>query len=185
VDVVRTVGWFTSLFPLRLELGSSANLRAQLRRVGEQLSRVPHGGTGYGVLRYLHPDPTVRASLGTDTVPPIMFNYLGQADAALGGLFTAAQESSGPQVAPLTRRRHLLDINAIVIGDRLTVDWHFSTRLHRRTTIEAVASAYMDALAAIAADVIDEAGAASLPVADAGVDQRELDAALAELDANG
>jgi non-ribosomal peptide synthase protein (TIGR01720 family) len=181
VDVARTVGWFTSLFPLRLELGSSGSLRDQLRRVGEQLRQVPRGGAGYGVLRYLHPDRATRASLTAGAPPPLTFNYLGQVDATLGGSFAAARESSGPQVAPATIRRHVLDVNAIVVGGRLTVDWHFSTLLHRRTTIDALASTYLDTLGAIIADG-GGARARSEPVAPGGVDQREIDAAIRELD---
>ena len=65
VDLTRTVGWFTSLFPVRLDAGGldleealrgGAALGEALKRIKEQLRRVPGGGLGYGLLRYLNPE---------------------------------------------------------------------------------------------------------------------------------
>ena len=61
VDVTRTVGWFTTIFPVCLELGSGTSTVETLRSVKEQLRRVPHRGIGYGLLRYLCNDPEIAA----------------------------------------------------------------------------------------------------------------------------
>jgi hypothetical protein len=53
VDVSRTVGWFTSIYPVVLESKAAEEVGAGLKRVKEQLRAVPRRGLGYGVLRYL------------------------------------------------------------------------------------------------------------------------------------
>src|SRR6516165_6575571 len=63
IDLSRTVGWFTSLYPVRLDvggvdveeaLGGGAALGRALKRIKEQLRAVPGNGLGYGLLRYLN-----------------------------------------------------------------------------------------------------------------------------------
>ena len=103
VDLSRTVGWFTSIFPLRLELPASGNRwepGAALKAIKEQLRQVPQHGIGYGILRYLCPD----LDLAAQPEPSIVFNYLGQYDHVLAGskLFRFASESTGPWHSPQT-----------------------------------------------------------------------------------
>jgi nonribosomal peptide synthetase CepB len=85
VDLSRTVGWFTSIYPARLELGriDYAQVRAGgpaagqlIKTVKEQLRAIPGDGLGYGLLRYLN--PATAATLAPLPVPQIGFNYLGR-----------------------------------------------------------------------------------------------------------
>ncbi len=85
LDPSRTVGWFTSLYPVCLDLGEldleqalagGAAIGEALKRVKEQLRAVPGQGLGYGLLRYLHPQ--AQASLAGRCEPQIGFNYLGR-----------------------------------------------------------------------------------------------------------
>ena len=142
-DLARTMGWFTTLFPVRLQLGRSDS-GARLKETKELLRGVPRRGIGYGVLRYLHGAETLRAQ----TTPDVVFNYLGQFDQVLGGsvMFGFANEPTGAWYGALTRRRHLLELNALVIDGRLELRWSFSDRAHRRDTIERLAAAYVSAL---------------------------------------
>ncbi len=82
LDLTRTVGWFTSLYPLVLDLGglASDDLGGALVAVKEQLRAVPGDGLGYGLLRYLGP-PEARAALAAQPAAAVLFNYLGQLDA--------------------------------------------------------------------------------------------------------
>ena len=148
VDLSRTVGWFTSLFPLRLELEVGMGPGAALRSVKEQLRGVPGRGLGYGVLRYLSPDEDVRRRLAAGPPAEVSFNYLGQLDRALPGSvpFTAASEPSGPLRSDRQRRSHALDINGGILEGRLHVAWTFSVNIHNRPTIERVADEFLRAL---------------------------------------
>ena len=165
VDLSRTVGWFTSLFPVCLELGAEPPGEA-LKAVKEQLRRIPNKGIAYGVLRYLHPEAEVRAVLQALPPPEISFNYLGQLDQALSesSLFRPARESSGPPHSPLGRRPHLLDVNGWVAEGRLHLQWSYSQRVHRRATVEQLAQAFLEALEALIVHCRSpEVGALPLP----------------------
>ena len=148
VDLSRTVGWFTSLFPLRLELEVGKGPGAAISSVKEQLRGVPGQGLGYGVLRYLSPDEDVRRRLAAGPPAEVSFNYLGQLDRALPGSvpFTAASEPSGPLRSDRQRRSHALDINGGILESRLHVAWTFSVNIHKRPTIERVADEFLRAL---------------------------------------
>ncbi|MDN3356468.1 non-ribosomal peptide synthetase [Actinomadura sp. DC4] len=74
MDLSRTVGWFTSVHPVRLEAGTGQAAGSLIKRVKEQLRAVPGDGLGYGLLRYL----TGAGALATLPAPQIGFNYLGR-----------------------------------------------------------------------------------------------------------
>ncbi|BBA33066.1 putative linear pentadecapeptide gramicidin synthetase LgrB [Methylocaldum marinum] len=152
VDLARTVGWFTTLYPVRLDLTADAPGEA-LKAVKEQLRTIPQGGIGYGVLRYRHPDPAVRASLAALPAPELSFNYLGQLDTLIGGdlLLGPAPEALGPLHSPRGQRPHLLDINGFIADGRLQLDWAYCPAVHRRATVEALAQGFLDALQALIA----------------------------------
>ncbi|MGH8488689.1 MAG: amino acid adenylation domain-containing protein, partial [Gammaproteobacteria bacterium] len=183
VDLTRTVGWFTTLFPVRLELESEAPGEA-LKSVKEQLRAIPKGGIGYGVLRYLCPDPEVRAVLHELPHAEVSFNYLGQWDAMLSGaaLFKPAAESSGTPHSPWAQRPHLLEVSGFVAGGRLHLKWTYSTHIHKRATVERLARGCLEALEALIAHCQSpEAGgftASDFP--DAELSQGELEELMAE-----
>ncbi|HSK00938.1 MAG TPA: amino acid adenylation domain-containing protein [Kofleriaceae bacterium] len=144
-DVSRTVGWFTTLYPFLLER-QAGDVGATLRWMKEALRAVPARGLGYGVLRHLVGDETVR-------VPDaeLVFNYLGQWDAAATALGQAELAADGVgQVQSLeTRRRHALAVDSWIRGGRLHVRWNYTTQRYHRETIERLARAFDRALAAL------------------------------------
>lgn len=83
MDVSRTIGWFTTAFPVRLRTGSGDDA-ALIKSVKEELRAVPNRGLGYGVLRHLGTE-TQRSALEALPEPRIVFNYLGQFDSSIGG----------------------------------------------------------------------------------------------------
>ncbi|NLG54700.1 MAG: amino acid adenylation domain-containing protein, partial [Rhodococcus sp.] len=82
-DLGRTVGWFTTLFPVRLD--ASNDVVATLKTVKEQLLAVPDRGIGYGMLRYLTDTP----ELSEGAAPQVSFNYLGRSSSTDGGEHSA------------------------------------------------------------------------------------------------
>src|SRR5262245_42179767 len=131
LDVSRTVGWFTALYPLRLTRG--ADRAATLRGVKDQWRGVPGRGVSYGWLRYLSPDAATRAALAATPWPEISFNYLGQFDQGeANAMLTLAPESSGPSTSPQTAREHLLEVTARVIDGQLRTTWSYGAQVHAR-----------------------------------------------------
>jgi non-ribosomal peptide synthase protein (TIGR01720 family) len=172
-DVSRTVGWFTSLYPLRLEtLPAAANApagflplrdpqgaRRAVRIVQEALQAVPNGGIGYGLLRYLSPEMGDGGldGLQTDDVA-LSFNYLGHVEGrGLGGgarqvedeWFGAAPENSGPPHAPEAQRTAILEVNGGIFGGQLGLDWTYSSQLHRPESIARLVDYFGAALAVL------------------------------------
>ena len=144
LDLARTIGWFTAIFPVRLELGAGWSPDGALKTMKEQLRQIPQRGVGYGVLRYLAGDHTLRSG----PQPQVLFNYLGQVDRLVAGLeyFRFAEESCGRQHNPGAQRRHWLEINSQVKNGVLEIHWTYSQHIHRRQTIAALAQDYLQAL---------------------------------------
>lgn len=152
LDLSRTVGWFTTLYPVNLEL-PQGSLGAVIKGVKEQLRRIPQHGLGYGLLRYLQEDERAGEELQAADGADVRFNYLGQfdGDEARSNLFRWTNEDTGPTQSPNALRTHALDINGFVYGGQLRVAWTYSKDLHQRTTIDSVAQRFVAALRALVA----------------------------------
>jgi len=200
-DLSRTVGWFTSIFPLRLCLGDSVEPGAALKAIKEQLRQVPNNGIGYGLLRYLSEDPEIGGNAPTPALAPgtaqapcwglraqpeLSFNYLGQFDQAGAPSFAPAkggQLQLGLAQSPRGCRDHVLGIVASIVQGCLQVEWSYSANIHRRETIENLAGAYIQALRALIAHCQSPEAGGYTPsdFPEAGLNQQELDALLGEL----
>ncbi|GIM89168.1 non-ribosomal peptide synthetase [Paractinoplanes toevensis] len=113
-DLTRTVGWFTTEFPVRIDSGGD-DPAAALKRVKEQLRAVPDAGAGYGLLRYLNPETA--PVLAAAAQPEILFNYLGrlaaaEADGAATWVAAAENDGLGDGLDPAFPVAHALEINA-------------------------------------------------------------------------
>jgi amino acid adenylation domain-containing protein/non-ribosomal peptide synthase protein (TIGR01720 family) len=153
VDLSRTVGWFTSIYPVRLEVAPGAGPGEALRAVKEQLRRVPRQGIGWGLLRYVSSDADTARALAEAPRPRLAFNYLGQFDAgrSADALFRITTETAGPARAAANPRTHLLEVNAAVADGELRVGWTFGAGAHREETVRALAERFLDALRGIMA----------------------------------
>ena len=148
VDLSRTVGWFTSLYPVLLETGEGGTPESGLKAVKESLRRIPSKGLGFGVLRYLTREPELAARLRALPKAEVSFNYLGQLDNVLPAEspLVLSSEPVGPTQALRSRLSHRIIVNAIVTGGRLQVSWAYSARLYRRETLESLSGGFLAAL---------------------------------------
>ncbi|BAT65575.1 non-ribosomal peptide synthase/polyketide synthase [Pseudomonas aeruginosa] len=152
IDLTRTVGWFTSLFPLRLT--PAEGIAASIKGIKEQLRAVPNKGIGFGALRYLG-SAASQAALAGLPVPRITFNYLGQFDGSFamdeGALFVPAGERAGDDQSPDAPLANWLALNGRIYGGELRIDWSFSGERFETTSIQRLADAYRDELLALIA----------------------------------
>lgn len=148
VDLSRTVGWFTALFPVRVTLPGNADAGTELKAIKEQLRGVPNHGTGYGLLRYLSGNAQLVAQLERLPQPDVLFNYFGNLDQVLpaSSLFSVCRQPLEHDRSLKTGRAFLLEVNAYVIDGQFTAEFTYSSNLHRRETIEALADAFIAAL---------------------------------------
>ncbi|MFJ3999618.1 non-ribosomal peptide synthetase [Streptomyces parvus] len=119
-ELSRTVGWFTTLFPVTVDPGTASDLTAPdyltaaLKAVKEDLARVPAGGLSYGALRYLTGDAPAGGP-----APQVLFNYLGRFDAGGTGDWQLAGTTGqlGEKRDPRMRLPRALEFNAITEPD--------------------------------------------------------------------
>ncbi|RKH23190.1 amino acid adenylation domain-containing protein, partial [Corallococcus sp. CA031C] len=151
-DISRTVGWFTTVYPVLLEAPAGGSLGDGLRSVRDTLRRLPNKGLGYGLLRYLG-DGAEAAKLKAASPAQVAFNYLGQFDAMAAGesMFGLAKEPAGPGQGQGGLRTALLELNGLVINGRLELSWTYSANVHERSTVEALAESFLGALRSLIA----------------------------------
>jgi amino acid adenylation domain-containing protein/non-ribosomal peptide synthase protein (TIGR01720 family) len=180
IDVSRTVGWFTALYPVTLETTPDATPAERLADVKERVRAATAHGPAYGWLRH--------GAGGEALAAPaeISFNYLGRLDLALEaeGPFAPAAEPIGPDHSPDSPRAHALDITAAVGNEGLRIECAFGTRRHRRETIERLLARMLRELHDLAAQLADDAGGRWTPAPSdfplARLDRPQLAALLAE-----
>jgi hypothetical protein len=131
IDLSRTLGWFTTLFPVRLELPASAAFDQIIKHIKEQLRAIPQKGIGYGILRYLSP---YAAEFAGDMDTAISFNYLGQTDRGLSANnpFTLATEPIGPLIAADSRKSHPWEINCAITQGKLSIRWDYDRAIYAK-----------------------------------------------------
>jgi len=132
-DLSRTVGWFTAYYPLVLTLSRDDPV-GWLRSVKEQRRALPHGGVGYGVLRYYRRLP----ELTSHQRPQVALNHLGRLDAAASPPWGRASEVELRQ-EPDAERLHLLDVVTQVRHERLEMVWTYGSQLHDEATVRRLA----------------------------------------------
>ncbi|WP_227104398.1 non-ribosomal peptide synthetase [Chromobacterium rhizoryzae] len=173
VDVSRTVGWFTSLYPLRLPL--SGDLPRDLKSVKERMRGVPDSGIAYQALRY-----GGRGSELGGHARTVCFNYLGQWRLEEGGAPGAAWlgEPPGGARSGGMRRRYALDVVAQVHEGRLRVDWLYNAALQAADAMTALAERFRAELDAVLAHCLSpQSGGltpSDLPLAQ--LEQSDIDA---------
>ncbi|MEY4580356.1 MAG: hypothetical protein RL701_5059, partial [Pseudomonadota bacterium] len=125
IDLGRTVGWFTSKYPVRLD--GRTELPNAIKRVKEQLRSVPAHGIGHGLLAQLGAAPQ-RAALAALPKPKLAFNYLGQFDSVFEAatLFDVAEEAHGAISGSDAEGEYWIDINGQVYGGELSFGLTFS-----------------------------------------------------------
>ncbi|WP_127917303.1 non-ribosomal peptide synthase/polyketide synthase [Prescottella agglutinans] len=193
-DLARTVGWFTSTFPVRLALpdvdlgdafAGGPDAGAVIKAVKEQTLAVPSRGMGFGVLRHL--DPRTRTELADQPRPQISFNYLGRLgvgqsmDATTGWLPDPAAPDLVARSGSAMAVAAAVDINAMVTdgphGPRLTATFAYPTAVLGDADVAELADLWRRALEGLAAHA-DLPGAGGLTPSDVPlvtVSQTEID----------
>lgn len=153
VDLLRTVGWFTAIFPVWLDMGPASSLTDTLQVVQAQLRDIPKRGMGYGLLRYLSEDKAVIEQLQDRSPAEVSFNYMGRFDQYFppSTLLELSQVLFGPLHSPSGPRRYIFEINAGIVGEQFQLEWIYSENIHRRATVEELAHDFMANLRSLTA----------------------------------
>ncbi|MCP5064703.1 MAG: non-ribosomal peptide synthetase, partial [Ignavibacteriae bacterium] len=158
LDISRTIGWFTSIYPLFLDLKKSINIGESIKLVKEQIRKIPSGGISYGLLRYLSDNDNYSKNLQSLDDVGVTFNYLGQFDSILdeNSIFKIASESKGNERSENDIRDSLIDITGSVGNSKLTIIFSYSSNLFDNASIKSWAMNYKKELEGIIKHCVEE-----------------------------
>lgn len=144
IDISRTVGWFTSQFPVILNMSNEEQLLRHIVNIKETLRRVPHRGIGYGILKYLTPCQECSSFV---LEPEISFNYLGQflQESHIGGnnrVFNMSPQKMGNLVSPESDMKYTMDIRGMIVDGKLNLSFIYNKYEFRRSSIENLVESY-------------------------------------------
>ncbi|MBF0414085.1 MAG: amino acid adenylation domain-containing protein, partial [Desulfamplus sp.] len=185
IDINRTVGWFTTIYPLVLELPeNNDDISYQVKHIKETLRKIPNNGFGYGILRYLtsknlnaisNKSDSINGNLNVSkninavnilscsSLPAISFNYLGRFDTDIAQGFSIASESSGQCIGDNVEITQDIDINAIVTEKGLEISLTYNTKALTQSGMNRLLQSFKSELEAVIEHLIHKAEATLTP----------------------
>lgn len=141
LDVSRTIGWFTSVFPVFLKITNFNNLKDSIREIKNFLSKIPNKGIGYGIIKHY-------TNLLNKPLPKVSFNYLGQWDSGISeqGVFQYAKELSGEDGDIRNHSDNLIDMNGGVKNGIFEMCFGYNAGVYKKETIERFANCFKEKL---------------------------------------
>lgn len=140
IDISRTVGWFTSMYPAFFKV-TDGSIEYNIKSIKEQLRSIPNNGFNYSIMKYL------KLELKEVDIKNIRFNYIGDFDNIINfdeqniskiefGLFSDDKNT-------LTA---LLDIAAIVVNKKLKISITYSNNRLEKDTVQTFIDRYIETL---------------------------------------
>ena len=177
LELSRSVGWFTSFFPFKLEQGDFDSTMAELRALKEQRLEVPNKGRDFGILKYV-----LNESLEYHWTQ-VVFNFLGESNSRKRPLFKKIEFLPDQVRDPQSERSYLLEINMAIRDGQLETHLSYPKTYLDQYEMEKLLGAFDGELEQII-DHCENAEEPSLDVSDfpdAGLSQEGLDHLLSEL----
>ncbi len=135
IDISRTVGWFTSFYPVVFELSYQDDLSENINIVKKVLENIPNKGIGYGILKYLTAEE-FKKDLKFELEPQISFNYLGQFDEDINqDSFIVAGESKGVQRSLKGQNEYEIDLTGMITDRKLHLSIAYNSKQYNQETI--------------------------------------------------
>ncbi|MBM7586115.1 amino acid adenylation domain-containing protein/non-ribosomal peptide synthase protein (TIGR01720 family) [Bacillus pakistanensis] len=152
IDLSRTVGWFTNLYPFLYKGMEDYSIKDIVYSVSRKIDSIPNNGLGYGVLRYLN-----NSIKFNHLDSEILFNFFGNgyqenenSNNSSQPPLEMAEEFAGSLNSSRQERAHVFEVLGVVKNGELIVSWHYSRHLHKRDTVEELIGKVKDNLEGIA-----------------------------------
>lgn len=147
IDISRTLGWFTTIYPIVLDMEYSEDLSMQIKMVKESLHQIPEKGIGYGVLKYLTPK-SLREGIQFNKEPQIEFNYLGQFGSDIQQMtqFSIASEKSGDSISPDRKASFDFSFGGMIAEGELTISVRFKKKYYSSKLVSELMINYKESL---------------------------------------
>lgn len=167
IDISRTIGWFTSVFPVVLKSIPVGNgFSEQIELIRTTLNTIPQKGIGFGILKYL-------SGLLKDlnSQPEIIFNYLGQFNAEVkDSNFKIASENPGQEINPEEINHYDLEIISMIADHKLQVSFHYNSKAHSSEKLSLLLTRYEQTLSRIIQESTQSAPAIEFTYKDISAD---------------
>lgn len=162
IAVNRTIGWFTSQYPVWLEAAADTSMGLLIRNIKEQLRQVPDKGIGYGISKYIGRQTALQGAVPWE----VGFNYLGQGDnmPAGHGAIKTSLSSLDAGGSPQRIVPEKLAVNSMIRDGELVIEWSYSQLHFNAATIAGIAADYrhhLETLITHCADRSQQAAVAS------------------------
>ncbi|MEK7990950.1 MAG: amino acid adenylation domain-containing protein, partial [Thiotrichaceae bacterium] len=182
-DLSRTIGWFTSLYPVTLRINKDLGLAESIKSIKEQLRQIPNNGFDYAILRYLNQNLEIRQKLQDLPQAQISFNYLGQFEQQNELFSGIATEKTAAYHDKLNKRAYLIDFSLIILNEKLEVNCTYSSAFFQSETIQRLAQNYITHLQTLIEHCLapQTGGYTPSDFPDADLNQDDLDNLLDQL----
>ncbi len=146
VDVNRTVGWFTALFPVLLKVDPMASTWLAMENITTLLESVPKKGIGYGILRYLKNDNHLKNTLRQQDAAKILFNYLGKINQDIETTHVTLACKPFSIQSALNHPSHWIEINAYIFNHALNIQFTFDRKYIDKNLMDSFVEVYLHLL---------------------------------------
>lgn len=135
IDITRTIGWFTSIYPVILDVGEKNDIGILIKQVKETLRKIPNKGIGYSILKYLTNKENMK--LEFKLKPQIGFNYLGQVEGSdeKSEIKISDVEINSCNISKTFNKQHLVDVNGMIINGELRLRFSYNQNMYSRDSI--------------------------------------------------
>ena len=135
IDITRTIGWFTSQYPVVIDIDASKDISYTIKNTKETLRKVPNKGIGHGILKYITPKEYTK-EINFKLKPEISFNYLGQFDTDINNdLFDISNLPEGNPISINSERQYTLDISGILAKNVLTISLNYNKYEYKNESV--------------------------------------------------
>ncbi|WP_248601263.1 condensation domain-containing protein, partial [Aquimarina muelleri] len=143
VDVSRTIGWYTAVYPMLLEVSNSSDATMSLIQVKDDCRSIPNKGVGYGILKYLG------KGFSSEISPTIKFNYLGDFGNGINtdkkpSIFEYSSEYIGEVLDKDISRNELLNVSGILVSGELTITISYCSDEYHEESIQKLIDCYQN-----------------------------------------
>jgi amino acid adenylation domain-containing protein/non-ribosomal peptide synthase protein (TIGR01720 family) len=183
VNISRTIGWFTSVYPVVIALEHTNDLAALIKQTKEMLRQVPARGIHYGMIRYLTA-PANKQNLEFEQRPEIGFNYLGQFDKDIDtDLYRFTNVPCASPISEEFTRDHTLEIAGMIVNQALSITITYNKKEYTGKKISNLAESYRENLVKVIrfCSSREETEITVSDLSSADINQEEMDSILNEL----
>lgn len=147
LDLSRTIGWFTSLYPIKFthdDLHQNHKVLRVLKNVRRKYNQIQHHGMGFGLLKYMTDDPKMKKLMSEIKISPFCINFLGNFDAGISaGDFQFIGAPIRLMSAKSNPRPYLIDLSIWIKNEKLYMEWKYSANFYKSSTIQKLSATYL------------------------------------------